>query len=168
MTVLRYEPDFRSLPGSVLFLALLFAMPASAQQTGDVSGQVTDAGGNPVAGVEVRASSRVLPQPRTAISADNGYYRLRRLPPGEYELAYRFADGGTTRRTAFVQLQQNTTVNVVAQGGAALEEVIVTGTALVADAGQGSLANAINADTVDALPVGQQYRDLIKLIPGVQ
>ena len=168
MTGLRYRPDFRSLPSVVPLLLSLFAMPAGAQQTGDVSGQVTDAGGNPVSGVEVRASSRVLPQPRTAISADNGYYRLRRLPPGEYELAYRFADGGTTRRTAFVQLQQNTTVNVVAQGGAALEEVIVTGTALVADAGQGSLANAINADTVDALPVGQQYRDLIKLIPGVQ
>ncbi len=173
MTVLRHGTDSRSLfsyCAAMLLVALLalVATPASAQQTGDISGQVTDAGGNPIAGVEVRASSNVLPQPRTATSANNGQYRLRRLPPGEYELRYEFADGSTTRRTAFVQLQQNTTVNVAAVGGAELEEIVVTGTALVADAGQGSLANALNSDTVDALPVGQQYRDLIKLIPGVQ
>ncbi len=173
MTVLRHGTDSRSLfsycaAPLLLVVLALFTVPASAQQTGDISGQVTDAGGNPIGGVEIRATGDVLPQPRTTTSTDSGQYRLRRLPPGEYELRYEFPDGSTTRRTAFVQLQQNTTVDVAAVGGAEVEEIIVTGTALVADAGQGALANALNADTVDALPVGQQYRDLIKLIPGVQ
>ena len=86
MTLLSHGTDSRSLfsyYAALLLLALLalVATPANAQQTGDISGQVTDAGGNPIAGVEIRASSNVLPQPRVVTSASNGQYRLRRLPP---------------------------------------------------------------------------------------
>ena len=146
-------------------LALLSAVPANAQQTGDISGTVTDANGNVAAGITVEASSNVLPQSRSSTTAPNGQYRLRRLPPGAYTLEFSFPDGSTITRSATVLLQQNITVNVSA---AAPEEIIVTGTVLVPDAGQGSLANAISSDTVDAIPVGQEYRDLFKLIPGVQ
>ncbi|MEO1245441.1 MAG: carboxypeptidase regulatory-like domain-containing protein [Pseudomonadota bacterium] len=151
-----------------LVAAIAFAAPAHAQQTGDISGNVTDASGSAVAGVTVEATSNVLPQDRSATTTVNGQYRLRRLPPGQYELRFEFADGSTTTRTAFVQLQQTTEVDVMANAGAQVEEIVVTGSALIADTGQGSLANAISAQTVDALPVGQEYRDLFKLIPGVQ
>lgn len=146
-------------------LALLSAVPANAQQTGDISGTVTDADGNVAAGVSVEASSNVLPQNRVSTTAPNGQYRLRRLPPGAYTIEFSFPDGSTITRSATVLLQQNITVNVSA---AAREEIVVTGSVLVPDAGLGSLSNAISSETVDAIPVGQQYRDLFKLIPGVQ
>ena len=145
-----------------------FAAPAQAQQSGDISGQVTDANGVAIAGVVVEASGDVLPQARTSTTNDTGRYRFRLLPPGNYQLEFTFADGASTTRSVVVLLQQTAKVNVSQISGAEMEEIVVTGTALVADTGQGALKNAISASTIDALPVGQEYKDLMKLIPGVQ
>ena len=144
-----------------------FAEPAHAQQTGDISGQVVDASGVGLAGVTIEASSNVLPQPRTTKTAANGRYRMRLLPPGEYTLDFTFADGSQQTRGVMVLLQQTAKIDMT-QGDARMEEIVVTGTQMLADTGQGSLKNSINAETIDALPVGQDYRDLMKLIPGVQ
>ncbi len=145
-----------------------FAAPAHAQQTGDISGQVFDASGAGIGGVSIEASSNVLPQPRSSNTAPNGRYRLRLLPPGEYTVEFTFADGSQQTRGVMVMLQQTVKVNVAQSSGEGMEEIVVTGSALVADTGQGALKNAINASTIDALPVGQDYKDLMKLIPGVQ
>src|SRR5690606_9047634 len=145
---------------SAIFLAIaFFGAPAYAQQTGDISGRVTDESGAAVSGVVIEASSNVLPQPRSTTSAANGRYRLPLLPPGNYEVTFTFSDGSTAVRGAEVLLQQATEVNV--QHGAAatgMEEIVVTGAQTLADTGQASLSNAIDSVTVDALPVGQEYR----------
>jgi hypothetical protein len=145
-----------------------FATPAHAQQTGEISGQVTDAGGTAADGVSITASGDVLPQARNTATANGGRYRLRLLPPGNYEIEFTFADGSKTTRNAAVLLQQTAKLNVTQSSGGAMEEIVVTGSALTADTGQGALKNSISASTIDALPVGQEYRDLQKLIPGVQ
>jgi len=145
-----------------------FAAPAHAQQTGDITGQVNDAVGVGLDGVSVNASGDVLPQARSTTTGNGGKYRFRLLPPGNYVLTFTFADGGQTRRNVAVLLQQTAKVNVAQSSGADMEEIVVTGSALVADTGQGALKNSISASTIDALPVGQEYRDLQKLIPGVQ
>jgi hypothetical protein len=71
-----------------------------------------------------------------------------------------------------VLLQQRSVVNVpvdLGASGAVLEEVLVVGASTIApETGGASLAGGIGNDVFDALPVGQEYRDLIKLIPGVQ
>ena len=151
---------------SVSLVFAMFASPASAQQSGDITGQVVDATGSGVSGVSIEASSDVLPQPRTTTTADNGRYRLRLLPPGQYSVEFTFPDGATQTRTVFVQLQQTAELDMVS--GGAVEEIVVMGTQLSVDTGQGSLKSLISADTIDALPVGQDYRDIMKLIPGVQ
>jgi len=146
-----------------------FSAPAFAQQTGDISGRITDESGAAVSGVVIEASSNVLPQERSTTSAGNGRYRLPLLPPGIYEVTFTFSDGSSIVRGAEVLLQQSTELNV--RHGAAMagmEEIVVTGAQTLADTGQASLSNAIDSITVDALPVGQEYRDLMKLIPGVQ
>jgi len=154
---------------ATLILGLaFFASPAFAQQTGDITGQVTDATGAGIAGVTIEASGDVLPRARTTNSAANGQYLFRLLPPGNYVLKFSFSDGSTSTRTAFVLLQQKTIVDVATGAGADMEEIVTTGSAMMADTGQGALKNSINANTIDALPVGQDYRDLMKLIPGVQ
>ncbi|MDX2415928.1 MAG: hypothetical protein QNK19_00495, partial [Xanthomonadales bacterium] len=49
------------------------------------------------------------------------------------------------------------------------EEVIVVGTSILAvDTGGAAISSSVNNELFEALPVGQEYRDLIKLIPGVQ
>ncbi|HNP34738.1 MAG TPA: TonB-dependent receptor [Woeseiaceae bacterium] len=160
---------------SVAWLALLlasifFSAPVAAQQTGEIIGAVTDNSGQPIGGVAVEASGNTLPQNRTTTTATNGRYRLPLLPPGSYEIRYRFSDGSERVRTTNVLLQQQTEINVIFDAAATtgMEEIVVTASQVLADTGQASLKNSIDSTTVDALPVGQEYRDLQKLIPGVQ
>ncbi|MEJ2273823.1 MAG: carboxypeptidase regulatory-like domain-containing protein, partial [Woeseiaceae bacterium] len=151
---------------AVAIALLAFAAPASAQQSGDIAGQVTDATGTGLGGVTVEASSNVLPQPRSTTTAANGRYRIRLLPPGTYDVEFTFADGSTQTREILVLLQQTAVVDIVS--GDAMEEIVVTGEQMALGATQGSLGNAISAETIDAIPTGQDYRDMMKLIPGVQ
>ena len=152
--------------------ATFFSMPAFAQQTGDIAGRVTNAAdGSPVAGVTIRATSPVLPGARSATTSASGDYRLPLLPPGDYTITYTLNDQSTRTRVTAVLLQQRSVVDLALEyGGLAstLEEVVVVGTSTLTDTSGASISGAISNEVFDTLPVGQEYRDLIKLIPGVQ
>lgn len=154
----------------VLFGALLLfgAQAAFAQQSGEIVGQVSsaDAGGLP--GVSIEAASNVLPQPRTTVSGANGDYRLPLLPPGEYTLTFSLDGMATEKRAVQVLLQQTATVNVAMSVDAVTEEIQVVAQSTLVDPTSSELKASIAADVIEALPVGQEYRELVKLIPGVQ
>ena len=61
----------------VLFVSLLAAVPAAAQQTGEMRGKVTDTSGGVLPGVTVEARADVLPSPRVTVTEASGEYRLR-------------------------------------------------------------------------------------------
>ena len=59
----------RAIPRTVVLLvSLLAALPAAAQQTGEISGKVTDTSGGILPGVTVEARSDVLPSPRVTVT----------------------------------------------------------------------------------------------------
>ena len=160
---LRYS---KLLTGVILASTLtMVAMPAAAQQAGAVNGRITQSDGSTIAGVTVEARSPNLPGVRTAVSAANGRYQLPLLPPGEYELTFRRPDGTVQKRQAYVLLQQKIKVNVAFD---AMDEVIVTSQKVYVDTGHASLKNTLNNAVINDVPVGQEYSDLQKLIPGVQ
>jgi outer membrane receptor protein involved in Fe transport len=69
----------------------LAAPPAAAQSTttGAIQGKVTDADtGEALAGVTVIVSSPVLQGTQTAISDENGVYKIAELPPGNYLVSF--------------------------------------------------------------------------------
>lgn len=148
---------------------VLAAMPAMAQQTGAIVGKVTGKDGKPVAAVQIEATSSVLPQPRRVVTGDNGEFRLPFLPPGPYTLTFLKTGLTPAKRGAEVALQQNTQVNVVlAEAKVAGAEVEVVATATLVDRNSAELKTGVTSDVIDSLPVGHDYRDLLKLIPGVQ
>ncbi len=154
-------------------MAAFFATPLLAQQTGNIAGKVTDASdGSPIADVSIEATSPNLPGMRVDATSANGDYSLPFLPPGTYTVTYTLKDGSTRTRQTEVQLQQTSFINLAvdfAANEAMMEEVVVVGTSMLsANTGDASISAAINSTTFDALPVGQEYRDLVKLIPGVQ
>ncbi len=156
----------------LVVLAVAFGLGSAAvfaQQTGTIEGKVTLADGSAVAGVTVEARSDVLPQPRTTTTSASGEYRLPLLPPGQYEITYKLGDLAPATERALVLLQQTTFKNVTLSPEAVVEaiEVVAEGTPTI-DTTSSELKTAITDETIDALPVGQEYRDLIKLIPGVQ
>ncbi len=154
--------------------ALLISLPVYAQQTGEIFGQVTAAGdGSPVAGVDVTATSNVLPGVRSATTSPGGEYRLPHLPPGYYTITYTLQDGTVRKRATEVLLQQRATVDLAIEAGIddsniSIEEVMVVASVPISNTTGASLNDGIGSDEFDALPVGQEYRDLIKLVPGVQ
>ena len=152
--------------------ALFFSMPLAAQQTGEIAGTVTNAAdGSSMADVAIQASGNRLPGVRNTTTGPQGSFRLPALPPGTYTVEFTLPDGSTRLRQTEVLLQQRTTLNLpvdFSNDESALEEIIVVASSPLLETSGSSISGAINNETFDALPVGQEYRDLIKLIPGVQ
>jgi hypothetical protein len=159
----------RALILTGLLLALVLAVtPATAQQTGAITGTVTSSDGQPLPGVTVEASGDVLPLARTAMTGSDGTYRFQLLPPGSYELSFTLEGMATESRELRVLLDQTTRVDVTMGPGTVTETISVIGSAPLIDTSSTELKTAIDDEVISALPVGQEYRDLIKLIPGVQ
>jgi len=146
---------------------VLVAGSVQAAQTGDLVGHVSSQGAG-VSGVSISASSTILPGGRSTTTDANGNYRLPLLPPGVYEITFTLSDGAVRKRTTLVSLGQRATVDV-ALGGAdgSIEELIVYGSAL-ADTTRAALSDSLGSDLLEGVPTGQEYRDIMKLIPGVQ
>jgi uncharacterized membrane-anchored protein len=75
---------FRAL--LITSLMMLPGLWAYGQQTGEVTGTVTDATGALVAGANVTATNTATQQVRSAASNDTGTYALPYLQPGIYDL----------------------------------------------------------------------------------
>jgi Carboxypeptidase regulatory-like domain len=151
-----------------LALVGLLVLPASAYaQQGQISGKVTATDGAMLPGVTVEARSSVLPTPRVTVTGTQGEYRLPGLPVGDYTIKFTLSGMQEVTRPAQVVLLQDTFVDVTLGVQAVKEEVTVTATASIVDRDTASIKSSLSADIFKTLPVGQEYRDLIKLIPGV-
>jgi len=152
----------------VLFLSLLATVPAAAQQTGEMRGKVTDTSGGVLPGVTVEARSDVLPSARVAVTEASGEYRLPALPPGNYTVSFVLSGMQTVTRQAQVQLSQDTVVDASLGIQGVSETLNVTATVSLLERDNATIKSGVSNEQIMALPVGQEYRDLIKLVPGVQ
>jgi hypothetical protein len=143
------------------------AAPLVAQQTGAIRGKVTTTDGAALPGVAVRARSDALPQPRETVTGANGEYLLPALQPGLYTVEFALSGMQPATRKAAVQLAQQTPLDVTL-GVGITESITVTAESSVIDKESAAIASAISNEQILGLPVGQEYRDLQKLIPGVQ
>jgi len=148
----------------------LLCSVASAQQTqtGSIEGTVTLEGGEALPGVIVTATADVMPKARSTVTAASGDYRFIAMPPGDYELTFSMPGFATEQRNFPVLLQQKAIINVEMKDAQFEDEIIVTAETPTIDTTSAELTASVSNDVIQALPVGQQYRDLIKLIPGVQ
>jgi hypothetical protein len=156
---------------TLLFSLLIIstgALNADAQQTGAISGKVLDSGAAVLPGVTVEARSDVLPGPRVTVTGANGEYRLPALPPGNYTLTFILPGMQTVTRQAQVQLSQDTIADAALGVAGVSETVTVTATASLVERDSAAIKSGVSNEQIMALPVGQEYRDLVKLIPGVQ
>jgi hypothetical protein len=158
----------RTLPPLRLLACLLLgASPLFAQQTGSISGTVRTADGAVLPGVSVEARSDVLPGPRSTVTGANGEYRLPALPPGSYTVTFSLSGMQTQTRKAQVQLALPTVADATLGPGIS-ESVTVTAESSVIDNESATVASALSNDQIVSLPLAQEYRDIVKLIPGVQ
>jgi hypothetical protein len=147
---------------------LALSAPLFAQQTGAIVGKVTDTSGAVLPGVTVEARSNVLPGPRSTVTSGSGDYRLPALPPGEYTLVFNLSGMQSVTRKAFVQLAQETAVDASLGVSGVSEAVTVTAEISFADKGSAAVATGLSSAQLTGLPLGTEYRDLMKVIPGIQ
>ncbi len=153
---------------SLLLLGALAALPATAQQTGSIQGTVTGPDGGVLPGVTVEATGNVLPRPRVTNTLDNGTYTLPQLPPGDYTVSFTLSGLQAASRPVRVLLDQTATLDVTLSPEALKEEISVIAEATLLDRSSAEIKSGLDEGTIDRLPVGQEYRDLVKLTPGVQ
>lgn len=158
----------RLLRALFLPVLLLAAAPLVAQQTGEILGTVSDSAGAVLPGVTVQATSNVLPRARETVSAANGDFRLPALPPGTYTLTFSLSGMQPVTRTAQVLLAQQTRADATLGVAGITEAVTVTAEVSLIDKDSATIKSSIASQEIMGLPVGQEYRDLQKLIPGVQ
>jgi hypothetical protein len=152
----------------LLTVAAAAPLPLLAQQTGSLSGQVTATDGSLLPGVTVEARSDVLPQPRVTVTGGRGEYRMPALPPGSYTLTFTLSGMQSVTRRAQVQLAQDTVADATLGVSGVAEEITVTAESSLIDKESAAIASALTSEQIQGLPVGQDYRDLQKLIPGIQ
>ncbi|MCX6544777.1 MAG: carboxypeptidase-like regulatory domain-containing protein [Acidobacteria bacterium] len=160
--------DYRRV---LLALLCVVTIPAVTfgQQTGGIVGKVIGTDKLVIPGVTVEARSNVLPGPRVTVTGSVGEFRLPALPPGEYTLTFDLSGMAKVTKQVQVQLAQDATLNVTMSVGGVTETVTVTAaTVPVVDRTSTAIKSGVSAETIRSLPTGQEYRDLIKLIPGVQ
>src|SRR5688572_1996051 len=158
----------RAIGVCICLILAAAAVPALAQQTGSIQGKVTDSQGAVLPGVTVEARSNVLPGPRVTVTTGDGTFQLPALPPGDYTLTFTLDGMQTATRKAQVQLSEITPADVALTVKGVTEAVTVTAESPIIDKTSAAITSGISSAQINAVPVGQEYRDLIKLIPGVQ
>lgn len=151
-----------------LLVAALSCTALLAQQVGAINGKVSTTDGQALPGVTVEARSNVLPQARVTTTDINGEYQLPALQPGTYTLTFTLAGMQTVTRRAEVLLSQSTTADVKLGVQGLAENITVTAQATLVNRESTAIESGLSTKQIQALPVGQQYRDILKLIPGVQ
>ncbi|MEP1552838.1 MAG: carboxypeptidase regulatory-like domain-containing protein [Paraglaciecola sp.] len=155
---------------ALMLTGALMSLPAMAQQVGSIKGKVTtEVAGISVSGVTVTASSNVMPKSRTVTTKADGTYTLPALLPGEYTLTFTSADGSVRETTVEVLLAQASNISIALNEAPVdnTEVIYVTASKIIRD-GNASLTNSLGKDVIAKIPTGQNYRDLLAVIPGIQ
>ena len=152
-------------------LAVTFAAPAAAAQSlSSVHGFVSDDTGAALAGVTVELLDRERGHRRTVTSNGRGYFALRAVLSGEYDLTASLPGFRTVRRED-LHLHVGQSVEVdLRLGLASVEETVtVNAEAPLLEVGRSGAAGYVDEEEIAALPIsGRDFVRFALLKPTVQ
>jgi hypothetical protein len=151
-----------------LFAIILTAGSALAQSA--IAGLVRDESGAVLPGVTVEATSPVLIEgAHSAVTDDQGRYRVVDLRPGVYKLTFTLAGFGVVVRQG-IELPSEfvATVNVDLKVAALAETVTVSGASPLVDVQQVSKTQVLTREMIDSLPTTRNVQSVGILVPGVR
>ena len=155
---------------SVAILVCVLGMPAAAWAQASIVGSVRDQSSGVLPGVTVEAASPVLIEgTRTAVTDDQGRYRIEALRPGQYKLTFSLSGFNTLTRTG-VDVPSDTvvTINAEMKVGALEESLTVTGESPQVDVQQASRTQVLSRAIIDSLPVSRNVMSIGVLAAGVR
>jgi hypothetical protein len=161
-------------PGKAIIIllvvsALVGAKLSAQTPTGKMFGTVTDEQGAALPGVTVEATSPKLVGKATAVTDENGVYRIFALTPGLYRVAFALPGfKAVTRDGIVVEMEKSVKLDVALQAGLIEEQVTVVGQSPLIDVKSTVKGMTMTKEVFDALPRGRDFDSLVNAIPGVQ
>src|SRR5918995_2733992 len=153
-----------------LVLCASVLLPTIAYAQAQIVGAVRDESGGVLPGVTVEASSpAIIEKVRTAVTDDQGRYRIEALRPGTYKLTFSLTGFSTVVRDGVdVPSEVVITINADMKVGALEETITVSGETPQIDVQQASRTQVITRDIIDTLPVSRNVMSIGVLSPGVR
>lgn len=153
-----------------LLVALALPLTSRAQDTGYISGTVTDKSGAAVVGAEVVVSGAGANLAHNTTTNSDGAYVVAGLPGGTYDVSVS-GKGFQKYQAKGVKLDvaQKIRVDVQLTVGAINEEIVVTGESVAQVETQSSaLASTVTGTQIEQLNLnGRNFTQLVTLSPGV-
>lgn len=169
---MKFSSFSRRLFPVFLVLAIL-AVSIVSGQTGStsVTGTVTDAHGNVVAGATVHLINEEKAFDRTIVTKDSGAFAFQSVPPDTYKLSVELTGFKKLIQSNVVALvDKPLIVNLVLEAGNISEVVTVAGGDIesIVNTNDASLGNNFVSKQIQELPLeGRNVGDLLSLQPGV-
>ena len=137
--------------------------------SGSLTGVVNDPSGSSVPRAKVTLTDQDKGFTYTAVTADDGRYVLRNLPPGNYRLSMEASGLRTATKTGIIlAVGQNSEVNVPLEVGSASQTVDVSAAAEQLSTQDAATGQVVNRRLINDLPlVSRGVFNLAELAPGV-
>jgi len=154
----------------LLLCAVALPLLMSAQDTGYISGTVTDKTGSAIAGADVDLKNASGNLTRNTVTNADGAYVISGLPGDTYDLTVT-AKGFQkfTAQRVVLQVAEKARVDVQLTVGAITEEVVVTGESVAqVETTSSDISSTITGKQLDNLVLnGRNFTQLVTLSPGV-
>ncbi len=152
----------------VLALFLVSAAVRAQSPQANISGTIRDPQGAVVVGAQVTAKSLATDAATTATANDSGFYSLRNLPIGEYQINVTQAGfRGYERKGVVLSTGQSLELDVVLEVGQVSETVSVTATTPQLETRTSDVSQLVDTKTVEDVPLGdRRTMNLVNLLPA--
>jgi hypothetical protein len=146
------------------------ARPASAQVLyGSLVGTLTDQTGAGVPKATVTVTNKATGLSKQATTDDAGYYSIRNLPEGVYDLS--IAAGGFrpyTQKDLNISINAVTRADAAMQVGGVTEEVSVEASTALLQTTKSDVSVSLDTQAIENLPLSgyRNFQSLINLVPG--
>lgn len=164
--------QLRALMAMLLLCLSVLTVGAMAQTstTGSIEGNITDVNGASVPGVTVSVTSPNLIRPQTAVSNEEGRYRVPNLPPGQYDVVVESVKGFGRYETSkvAVNLSKVSSVDIQLQpaGASATVEVSATSGATI-DVTSNTTGTNVSTEQFSNFPTSRTIQGLYTIAPSV-
>lgn len=149
----------------ISLLALLVIPYVQAADGGTVRGTVTDDMDMSIPRVSIILSGPNISGELVVETDDEGNFRFVSVPVGKHQMSVLKTGFSPVKRSVTVRLDEAAFVPIVLNVGT--EEVIIEETLPVIDTTRSSVSTQLSRETLDKLPVGRSYQDVVNILPGV-
>src|SRR4029450_2197092 len=145
------------LAACLIVWSLLLSRAFAQTGQGTIVGLVTDSTSAVVTGATVTAKNPETGFTYTALTNDEGLYRMLYVNPGVYEIVYEARGfNKVTRRNILVRSTETARVDLMLEVGAVAESVDVKAVAPLLESETSMVGHLVSGDTINKLPAPQQ------------